>query len=64
MTGWNQPSANFGYTMDHREECNLAFAFETTYFGRENNAISDDMLICLGKCFAKALKSYLRGEEK
>ena len=64
MTGWNQPSANFGYIMNHREECDLAFALETTYFGRENNAISADMLICLGKCFAKALKSYLRGEEK
>lgn len=59
MTGWNQPSANFGYTMNCREECDLAFTLETAYFGTENNKISTDMLVRLGRCFAKAIKSYI-----
>ena len=59
MTGWNQPSTNFGCTMNGREECDLAFTLETAYFGTESNKISTDMLITLGRCFAKALKSYI-----
>ena len=59
MTGWNQPSTNFGYTMNLRQECDLAFTLETAYFGTENNKISTDMLIRLGKSFAKAIKNYI-----
>ena len=59
MTGWNQPSTNFGYTMNLRQECDLAFSLETAYFGTENNKISTDMLIRLGKSFAKAIKNYI-----
>jgi len=60
MTGWNQPSPNFGYTMNLRKECDLAFSLETAYFGTENNKISTDMLISLGKSFAKAIKNYMK----
>lgn len=59
MTGWNQPSPNFSYTMNLRKECDLAFSLETAYFGTENNKISTDMLISLGKSFAKAIKNYI-----
>ncbi len=64
MTGWNQPSPNFGYTMNLREECDLAFALETAYFGTENNKISTDMLIRLGRSFAKAIKSYIEATKE
>lgn len=60
ITGWNQePNQNFGYTMNSREECELAFSLETPYFGTENNKISTDMLICLGRSFARAIKNYI-----
>ena len=60
MTGWNQePSPSFSYTMNSREECHLAFTLETAYFGTENNKISTDMLIRLGRSFAKAIKNYI-----
>ena len=58
MTGWNQPSANFGFTMMHRDECDIAFSLETAYFGTEDNKISEEKMIELGRCFAKAVKRY------
>lgn len=59
MTGWNQPSPNFGYTMNLREECDLAFSLETAYFGTKDNPISKEKLIMLGRCFAKGLRKYI-----
>lgn len=59
MTGWNRPSPNFAYTMNCRDECDIAFSLETAYFGTENNQISTDKLLRLGKCFAKAIKNYM-----
>lgn len=61
MTGWNQPSANFGYTMTLRPECDIAFTLETTYFGTEDNKISQEKMLELGRCFAKAVKKYIGG---
>lgn len=52
------------YTMNLREECDLAFALETAYFGTENNKISTDMLIRLGRCFAKAFKRYIEAAKE
>lgn len=63
MTGWNQPSPTFSYTMSLREECNLAFTLETAYFGTKENKISTDMLIRLGRGFAKALRNYIESTE-
>ena len=58
-TGWNQPSANFSYMMHCRPECKLSFSLENTYFGSEDNKVSAERLIALGKAFARALKQFL-----
>jgi len=61
MTGWNQPCENFGFTMMHRSECDITFTLETTYFGTEDNKISEEKMIELGRCYAKAIKKYIVG---
>ena len=58
---WNQPSANFGFTMNSRPDCDLAFSLETAYFGTENDKVSQKKLIELGRCFARAIKKYMEG---
>jgi len=60
MTGWNQPNPNFGFTMMHRPECELAFSLECTYFGTEENKVSIEKMIALGRCYAKAIKQYMQ----
>jgi len=60
MTGWNQPSPNFGFTMMHRRECDIAFSLETAYFGTEDNKISEARMLELGRCYAKAIKRYIQ----
>jgi len=57
-TGWNIPSANFGYTMNRRAGCKLAFTLENAYFGTAENKVSAERLIELGRCVARALKEY------
>ena len=59
-TNWNQPSTSFGYTMNNRPECKLAFTLESTYFGTEDNKVSGEKLISLGKCFLRAVKKYVK----
>ena len=59
LTGWNQPSSNFGYTMNSRPECNLAFTLESTYFGTTDNKVSQEKLVELGKCYIQAIKKYI-----
>lgn len=59
MAGWNRPSPNFGYTMMHRDECELAFSLETAYFGTEDDKITEEKMIEFGRCFARALKEYI-----
>lgn len=63
MTGWNQPSSSFGYTMNHRPECEIAHSFENTYFGTEENKISQERLIELGRCYARTIAEYIGGEQ-
>ena len=63
LTGWNQPSTNFGYTMNTRSECILAFSLESTYFGTKNNKVSQEKLIELVRCYAKTIKKYIEGEK-
>lgn len=60
-TGWNVPSSNFGYTMMHRPECEIAFTLENAYFGEEDNKVSAQRLIELGRCFAEAIREYICG---
>ncbi len=57
---WNVPSPNFSFTMANRPECSIAFTLETTYFGSEGNAVSEEKLLELGRCFALAIKEYCR----
>jgi hypothetical protein len=59
-TNWNQPSTSFGYIVNNRQECNLAFTLESTYFGEESNKVCAEKLVELGKCFAKAVKKYVK----
>lgn len=58
MTGWNMPSANFGFTMMHRPECDLAFSLENTYFGIPDDRVSAPKLVELGRCFARTIRAY------
>jgi hypothetical protein len=58
-TGWNQPSSNFSYVMHCRQECRLAFSLESAYFGCEENKVSSERLIELGKAFGRALHQYI-----
>ena len=60
-TTWNQPSATFSFTMHSRPECKLAFTLENTYFGTEDNKVSAERLISLGRAFARGLKKYIEG---
>ena len=57
-TNWNQPSSSFGYTTNSRPDCRLAFTLESTYFGTQDNKVSQERLVELGKCFARAVKKF------
>ena len=60
-TRWNKPSPNFGYTMTHRYPgCRLAFSLESTYAGTPDNKTSAPRLIALGRCFAEAVRIYMK----
>ena len=56
---WNTPSPNFAYTMNCREECDIAFSLESAYFGTSDNVVTAERLVEFGKCFAHALKKYI-----
>lgn len=58
-TDWNKPAPTFGYTMNSRPECSLAFTLESCYFGTEDDKVSAKRLKNLGRCFAKSLKEYI-----
>ena len=60
FTGWNQPSTSFACVMTNRPECDIAFALESAYFGTEENKVSPDRLVELGKCFAVSVKRYIK----
>ena len=59
-TNWNQPSSSFGYTTNTHPDCKLAFTLENTYFGTRDNKTSGEKLVELGKCFARAVKKYIK----
>ena len=61
-TGWNTKSANFACTMNSRPECRIAFTLESAYFGTEDNLVTQERLVELGRCFAKALIKYVEGK--
>lgn len=57
-TGWNQPSPSFGFTMGSRPECTVAFTLESAYFGTEENKVSAERLVELGKSFGRAIIKF------
>ena len=57
-TEWNVLGTGFSSNMSRRPECDLSFTLESTYFGNPQDRISQEKLVELGKCFAKAFRSY------
>ena len=64
LVGWNQPSTCFGSYMLGRAENEVAFTLETAYFGTSENKISQQNMVELGRCFARAFKRYIDEVEK
>lgn len=63
MTDWNRPCENFSCTMNSRPECEIAHTLECTYFGTADNKVSEAKLIELGRCYARTIKEYMKGEK-
>lgn len=61
--GWNLGGAQFANYMRKLEENEIAFSLETAYFGTEENKVSEERLLELGRCFANALRAYIASEE-
>ncbi len=62
-TDWNQYGPQFGCYMSERPENELAFTLETTYFGTPDNKVSEDRMLALGRCFARAVSAYRQTKE-
>ena len=60
--GWNHSDdptfANF--VMDMAGTAELAFSLETAYFGSPSNPFSPDGVVENGRCFARALREYIK----
>lgn len=63
-TGWNHFGAQFAAYMSGFPENQLSFSLENAYFGTQDNKVSEERLVELGKCFAKALKKYMLIEKR
>lgn len=59
FTGWNQQSTSFACTMSERTECEIAFTLESAYFGTEENKVSPERLVNLGKSFGETILRYI-----
>lgn len=57
-TGWNVGKTQCGALMTYRPENKLAFTLETTYFGKEGNKVSQENMLAMGRCFARALHAF------
>lgn len=42
-----------------KPECRLAVSLETTYFGERGNEVSQDKMLALGRCLAKAIRNFV-----
>ena len=60
MTGWNQGAPTVSVFLNNLPENEVAFTLETAYFGTKENKVSAERLVELGRCFAKAIKCYVR----
>ncbi len=63
-TDWNIDGAQFANYMTSKVENELAFTLETAYFGKPENKVDENKLLELGRCFAKALKKYIKESRK
>lgn len=61
--GWNTGGTQFASYMKVRAENEVAFTLETAYFGEKGNVVSQENLVELGKCFARALRKYIKEKE-
>jgi len=61
--GWNKYAPSLCRYVIEREENELAFTLETTYFGLSDNVVSQENMVELGRCFARALKRYIAEKE-
>lgn len=59
-TDWNKDGAQFATYMQDSKENVIAFTLETAYFGTPDNKVSEPRLLELGRCFAKAIKHYIK----
>lgn len=60
---WNQGGKTFANYVKTKPENDIAFTLETTYFGTADNKVTEEKLLELGRCFAKALKQYIEEEK-
>ncbi len=62
-TGWNQDTnETFARYIARKPENHLAFTLETPYFGEKDGSavVNEDTLRELGKCFANAVREYIK----
>ena len=62
-TGWNQDTnETFARYLSRKPENHLAFTLETPYFGERDRStvVNEDSMRELGKCFANAVRDYLK----
>lgn len=62
-TEWNTGGAQFANYMIAKKENDIAFTLETAYFGTPDNKVDENKLLELGRCFAKALKQYIKEQK-
>lgn len=56
---WNTEYDRYSNFMTERRENDIAFAFETAYFGTQENKVEAEKMTELGHCFVNALKAYM-----
>ena len=58
---WNKDNTpTVIYRVLHRDTADLAFSLETAYFGTENNRFTAERGVETGRCFADAMRTYIR----
>ncbi len=57
---WNIPGPKCAYFMGEYPTSILTFTLETAYFGTKEHPVCPEKLIALGRCFAIALRKYLK----
>ena len=61
---WNKDDPRFlNQHVTRLEENELSFVLETAYFGTHDNIITQENMVELGKCFARAFKKYVNEKE-